>query len=156
MKLWSRRRLVAEAIALLPLARLLVRFVKIGRWKHTLGASLSGAANQLGAAERLEIASQIGRSVERASWRMGGGTKCLPKAIVAMWMLRRRGIAARLVIASVCKTQEHNADPLHAWVELQSTMIIGHCDRTLYHPLASFGEQPDLPMRPESLSREAS
>ena len=155
MKPWPRRKLVLEAILLLPLARLLVRFVRIGRWKNTLASPPPCENHNHRNPDGLELAAHIGRSVERAGWRMGGSTKCLPKAIVAVWMLHRRKIAARLVIASVRNRHEGDADPLHAWVEVNSTMIIGHCDRALYLPLATFGEQHTIQTRPERPPREA-
>ncbi len=155
MTQWYRRRLVVEALLLLPFSQFLVRSIKIGRWSGTLEAPSPRLRDAPEGESVLDIARQIGRSVERASWRAGSTAKCLPKAVVVMWMLRRRDIPARLVIASLYKEHQGNSDKLHAWVEIDSEFIIGHCDRALYQPLATFGQMRDPSKDQNRLSREA-
>lgn len=52
-------------------------------------------------------------------------SKCLPRAIALSRMLRRRGIAHRLVIAARPAGARNGADDLHAWIEMGGTIVLG-------------------------------
>ncbi|WP_157668159.1 lasso peptide biosynthesis B2 protein [Croceicoccus marinus] len=139
--LWMTRNrsrlLTLEALALLPLARLLVDRVPLKFWRGSLGAIVSkdllgNPATGREADRRLP--SALARRVERAAAIVPFHTKCLPRAVTLHWMLRRRGIAALLVIARR-RGENPSPDFYHAWVETGGDMLIGHCERSLYIPL---------------------
>jgi Transglutaminase-like superfamily len=117
---WRARARTAQAIALLLLARVLVAWVPFGRWKARLG--LAGEAGS----EQLVIAWRLAGHVERGAWRLGLPLKCLPRAMALSWLLRRRGIAHRLVMAARPETNRADSgDTLHAWVECRGETVLG-------------------------------
>ena len=120
---WRARARTAEAIALLALARLLVAAAPFARWRGRLG--LAGEA----APEQHRLARQLAGHVERGAWRLGLPLKCLPRAMALSWMLRRRGIAHRLVMAARPQSDRGGADEaLHAWVECADETVLGALD----------------------------
>lgn len=128
------RLLVAEAMLLLVVARLLVVALPLGWWRGLLGPVVSTPARgTAGAADR-----RCARSVERAALRLPGESKCLPRAMALHWMLARRGRSAQLVIAVLPGTARGGLDDLHAWVELGGEILIGQLDQP-FRPLVRFG-----------------
>lgn len=135
-----------EAMALLALARFLVARVALHRWRWMLGQSLDSATPLLGPAlVATGTARRIGAATERGTYRLGGEVKCLPKAICAHWMLRRRGYRSVLVLAALLRNTRSPADELHAWAETDLGVVIGE-SRLPYRPVSRFG-------RPDSVSR---
>lgn len=136
---WRLRLATAEAMLLLLLAQLLVSRLALGRWRALLGPAGNPARPVLGPERKASGAPRlIGACVERAAWRLGGGFKCLPKAICAHWMLRRRGLPSRLVIAALPRAARGGPDDLHAWAETDSGVVIGEITEPLV-PLSRFG-----------------
>ena len=118
-------------------AKFSVRFVALGRWRSSLG-SVCGPGSSIPYAEdegAEREAARLGRAVVRATARLPGDTKCLPQAVALQWMLRRRGIGARLVIAVALSEHAVHNDGHHAWVERNGQMLVGHCKRSAYRPL---------------------
>lgn len=153
---WRNRFAVAEALCLLIFAKFLVRVVRLGIWRSTLGDLIDGGlpasqvdapAHNIAPTKTFAEASRLARSVFRASGRIPGYTKCLPRAVALQWMLKRRAIASHLIIAALkpTATAEETAsdgkpDPFHAWVERDGNMLIGRCDRAMYAPIMSFSQ----------------
>jgi GNAT superfamily N-acetyltransferase len=105
---------------LLLLARALVGLVPFGRWRGWLGQAGEASDGQLGNARLLAI------QVERGAARIGLPLKCLPRAMALSWLLRRRGIAHRLIVAARPQTERDGAvDALHAWVECRDETVLG-------------------------------
>lgn len=121
------RARVAEAAALLLLARLLVGLAPFSLWQRSLGRTVAPNAAEPAAItpdQRLR-ARRAARAVMRATDLLPGETKCLPRAMALRWMLRRRSIAARLLIGVLPASQRGAADDLHAWVVAGAETIIG-------------------------------
>lgn len=110
---------------------MLVRHVRLGRWRASLGFPIV-TTNAPPPTGRLAEAQGLARTVERAATRLPGDSKCLPRAMALQWMLRRRAIPSRLVIAVAAKSA---SDPHHAWTECDGAMLVGACDRDAYRPL---------------------
>lgn len=105
------------------LARGLVALVPFARWHARLGLAGAGQDNDSAVARRLAV------HVERGAWRLGLPLKCLPRAMALSWMLRRRRIAHRVVIAARAQGQRTLAgDALHAWVEAGGETVLGALD----------------------------
>jgi Transglutaminase-like superfamily len=120
---WRRRGRTAEAIALLLLARAMVAVVPFANWRTRLGRTGETGPGQLESARRLAA------HVERGAARIGLPLKCLPRAMALSWMLRRRRIAHRLVMAARPQAQREGAlDALHAWVECQGETVLGELE----------------------------
>ena len=123
---WRARLATGEAMVLLLLARLLVNRSALARWRWLLGSRPDPAAPVVGPARKAVGAPRlVGACVERAAWRLGGEFKCLPKAICAHWMLRRRGLRSQLVLARLPRESRGAADDLHAWTEVAGGVVIG-------------------------------
>ena len=121
---------MAEAALLLLAARLLVRHVPLGIWRASLGSSPDG--DRTGRSGHAVKAQRLAGSVERAAAHLPGTSKCLPRAMALQWMLRRRGLPSRLVVALAV---EGGVDAHHAWTESGGEMLLGACDRASYRPL---------------------
>jgi GNAT superfamily N-acetyltransferase len=120
---WQRRARTVEAIALLLLARILVAVVPFARWRGRLGWSGEASTAQF------ELARLLAAHVEFAAARLGLPLKCLPRAMALSWMLRRRGIAHRLIVAARPQAERDGvADALHAWVECRGETVLGKLD----------------------------
>ncbi|MCZ8326303.1 MAG: lasso peptide biosynthesis B2 protein [Sphingomonadaceae bacterium] len=127
------RLLVAEALALLVLARVLVAGPPLGWWRRWLGPVADGArAEPPDRADR-----QLARAVERATQRLPGGAKCLPRAMALHWMLRWRHRPSQLVIAVLPGQERGGVDDLHAWIEAGGEILIGELDQP-FRPIARF------------------
>ena len=127
------RLLVAEALALLVLARLLVAGPPLGWWRRWLGpVSAVARADSPAVGDR-----QLARAVERATQHLSGGAKCLPRAMALHWMLRRRQRPSQLVIAVLPGQVRGGVDDLHAWIETGGEILIGELDQP-FRPIARF------------------
>lgn len=117
---WRRRARTIEAIAWLALARTLVGLVPFARWRNRLG--WHGEADRL----QFDLARLLAAHVEYGAGRIGLPVKRLPRAMALSWMLRRRGIAHRLVVAARPQADREGAsDALHAWVESRGRIVLG-------------------------------
>lgn len=134
-----------EAMALLALARFLVARIPLHRWRWTLGQSLAPGTPLLGPAlVATGPARRIGAATERGAYRLGGVFKCLPKAICAHWMLRRRGYRSVIVLAALPRDAAAPADELHAWAETDLGVVIGESNLP-YRPVSRFGRPNVVP-----------
>ncbi len=128
------RLLVAEAVAWLILARLLIAGPRLGWWRRWLGPVAAGPLATIPSAADCHLAKAVGR----AAVRLPGGARCLPQAMALHWMLRRRSRPSQLVIAALPGMVRGGLDSLHAWVETGGAILIGELDQP-FHPLVRFG-----------------
>lgn len=84
--------------------------------------------------------------IEWVAWAVetvGAGRRstalCLPRALAAQAMLRRRGIASRICLGVV---RENDAVTAHAWVEIGRQMIVGGAAAGGFTKIAEFGGEP--------------
>ena len=116
---WQPKLRTAAAMARLCAAQLLVAWVPFDRWRGTLGL---GGAN---AEPAMTTARKAAADVEWSATRLPFESKCLPRAMVLSWMLRRKQIAHAVVIAVRPHQQRQSPDALHAWVEVATEKVIG-------------------------------
>ena len=112
--------LAAEAAVLLTVSTLAVKLLPAPRVTRLLGqTSGEGASDQT--AESAKRARRVGWTVERVAGVLPWHPVCLPQAVAARWMLRRRGIAC------VSHLGITNARPLtaHAWVTVGDVVVQG-------------------------------
>src|SRR5208282_11387 len=130
MKVRTRRRLyLREAALMLVLARLAVRFVSPARvfaWASRPPRRIHRFA--------LDEISWISWAIENLGERSWINAFCLPRALAAHAMLRRRGIASRLCLGVASEGGELAP---HAWVEVGNVKIVGKADG--FTRLAEFG-----------------
>ncbi|WP_427966497.1 lasso peptide biosynthesis B2 protein [Altererythrobacter sp.] len=138
----SQKRLAtARAMVLLLLARLVVRFVPLKLFRASLGEMRDGSqmGADLGPSCKLELAQAMASRIERATLRLPGESKCLPRAIALQWSLRLTGIESQLVLA-IHRSDRSSRHAYHAWVENDGGMLIGHCERSEYRPVMIFAQ----------------
>lgn len=128
------RRLTVEAAAWLTVALgalALLPFRRVAAW---LGEVTGGgppaphpAAPHPADIRQQATARRIGRAVERAARRLPVNARCLPQAIAAMAMLRRRGIASTVHFGMRLSDKNGTGGRLmaHAWVTVGETGVIG-------------------------------
>lgn len=133
--LWRAR--VAFSAALLLLAWLLVRCVRLSRWRWTLGEI--GTATPAPDAHSARSVRALAQSVERAAVHLPFAGKCLPQGVALQWRLRLARIPSRLVIAFhlIDRSGDHG---FHAWVEHGGEMVLGACDRSVYQPAMTLSQ----------------
>ena len=126
-----RRVYLREAAVMLVTARLAVRFVSLARvfaWANRPPRRVRRFA--------VEEVSWISWAVESLGARPGINAGCLPRALAAQAMLRRRGIASRLCLGVA---REGSGLTAHAWVEVGNDKIVGATEAAAFTCLADFG-----------------
>jgi hypothetical protein len=126
-----RRVYLREAAVMLVLARLAVRLASPARifaWADRPPRRIRRFA--------VDEIAWISWAVENLGAKPGMNALCLPRALAAHAMLRRRGIASRLCLGVA---RDRSALSAHAWVEVGKEKIVGGADADGFTPLATFG-----------------
>jgi hypothetical protein len=126
-----RRKYLVEATVMLVLARLAVRFLPPARvfdW-----ANRSPRRVRRFAVDEIGWVSWSVETIGAARWM---NALCLPRALAAHAMLRRRGVASRLCLGVA---REAGALVAHAWVEAAGAKIVGGAAAGAFSPIAAFG-----------------
>lgn len=106
-------------MARLIAARVRVALIPLRHWRGRPGLAGTGGQADLTEARRLA------RHIERGASRLPFEFKCLPRAMALSRMLARRGIAHRLTLAARPALARTGQDDLHAWIEVDRTIILG-------------------------------
>jgi len=132
MKLRTRRRLyLREASVAFLLARLAVRLIAPARIFAWVDRPLRRTSRFSG-----DEVGWINWAVDTIATKSSGNKLCLPHALAAHAMLRRRGIASRLCLAVAREQQELAA---HAWIEIDERTTIGDTGGNRFTRIAEFG-----------------
>jgi hypothetical protein len=124
-----RRIYSREAAAMLLLARVAVRLLP-SAWLFAWADRAPRRICRFPADEAAWVAWAVGRAGLRT------GSLCLPRALAAHAMLRRRGIASRLCLG----VARNGADvAAHAWIEIGERKIVGGDEAEGFTRLAAFG-----------------
>lgn len=126
-----RRVYLREATVMLLLAQLAVRIVPAARlftWVSRRPRRIKRFA-----ADEIEWVSWSVETIGEKPWMKA---LCLPRALAAQTMLRRRGIASRLCLGVA---RDGGALAAHAWIEIGQDMIVGGAEATQFTRLAEFG-----------------
>lgn len=153
----STKAMAVEAAALLLVARLLVKHVSFSRYKKWMvtgeEAVAHGAPQGESAAARppvrpteRAVPRKVGRVVRDVAERVPFKAVCLPQAMAAQWMLRRRGLSSRLVFGARRPPGEDGADDadleFHAWLLVDGKGVVGYQEADTY---AAFPSATDAP-----------
>jgi hypothetical protein len=128
-----RNLYLREATVMLALARLAVRFVPPAR-------ILAWAKRPPSRVRRFHM-GEVGWvrwSIETIGPKPWMKAACLPRALAAQAMLRRRGIASQLCLGVA---RDNGALSAHAWLELGQAIIVGGNEAPLFSKLVEFGGQ---------------
>jgi len=148
---WSRlsgrrRRLLVEATAELFAARLQLLPLPGLDWQKALGVrgEVAPADDPRPAPGSEPVAGQldalsrdIGWAVRAAAARVPWRSVCLPQAIAAQHMLRRRSISARAVVGARRSESEKPID-LHVWVVVRGRVVVGGGGHTTFAPVVAY------------------
>jgi hypothetical protein len=128
----KRRAYLREAVLMLMLARVAVRVVPAARLFAFVDRPMKRVC-RFATGDADWVAWAIGEST-----RFPGltATPCLPQALAAHVMLRRRGIPSRLCLGV---TRHNDAVAAHAWVETGERSIVGGAEAAGFTELAAFG-----------------
>lgn len=143
---WRMRGRTLYAMALLCVARLLVKLVPFDVWCSSLGKPDPRLRDH--PRKGTGAAPQLARHVERGAARLPFATKCLPRAMALCWLLRRAGAAYTFKIAARPATLRGGGmpgqlpaspDALHAWVESDNVILINALPGPWLEVLVLFG-----------------
>lgn len=137
------RLLFLEALAGLCWDKARVALVPFRRIAPGLGAPQHETPPAIAAAQRA-VAVEVSWAVQAVARHSPVAFVCLPQAIAAQRMLRRRGIASTLYLG----VAPDRADPAllqaHAWLRAGDKILTGELEAIRHRPLAWFGwESPD-------------
>lgn len=133
------RFLFLEALLTLTWVKLLVHTVPFRRLSRHLGQPQAKTPDAIPAHERA-IAVDISWAVQAAARHVPLGFVCLPQAIAAKWMLRRRGIASTLYLGVAFDTKDRTEMLAHAWLRAGDKILTGAAEAARHHALASFAD----------------
>ena len=126
-----RRALLAEAVAHLLAARLALIFIPFPRLARHLGTFVPPADPRAVAArtetvpdDQVQLAADIGWAVTRAARYVPFKAVCLPQAMAARVMLKRRGVKSVMHFGAAKGTKK----PLdaHAWLDAAGVQVTGY------------------------------
>lgn len=122
---------IVEAAVLLAWARLMVLLVPHKYWRAQVadGVEAKGELPRLSDRERAAVLL-VSRSIARAVRNAPVALICLPQALAARWMLRRRGVATQLYLGTRHAAEEDRE--FHAWLKAGRTWVTGHCNEAEY------------------------
>ena len=85
---------------------------------------------------RLGVPQRLGSLVRKVAIRLPFRAPCLPQAMAAQWMLRRRGIGSRLVFGVRRSRTPDCTMEYHAWLVVAGECVIGAEEVETYSPLS--------------------
>jgi len=137
-----RRALLAEAVAWLLLTRLALLLVPFPPLARRLGTFVppsdarAVAARRSGAPSATSLAEEIGWAVTRAARHVPFNAVCLPQAMTARIMLKRRGVGSVLHFGAAKGDQK----PLdaHAWLDAAGVEVTGYPVAAKFTEIACF------------------
>jgi hypothetical protein len=125
----SRWLCKAEIVVLLAAARLLIKFVSFRWWRSMIafGHEQNREPAAVSKAQMVQ-ASRIGKLISQMAERMPFQAVCLPQAMTGRWMLKRRGLPARIIMGAR-KGRSGKPIKLHAWLMVADSCITGNRER---------------------------
>lgn len=128
----------AEATLALAAAWFMVKFLPYRSWRWTPGPVEPGKQIRPDFNERHEtIAIIAGKYVRRTARRMPFEAVCLPQAMAGFWMLKRRGITARIVFGAG-ESPDTVGTAFHAWLKYRDTTLTGQDAQGTFKVLGEF------------------
>ncbi|HEY5078721.1 MAG TPA: lasso peptide biosynthesis B2 protein [Opitutaceae bacterium] len=133
----SDRLLLLEALGWLCWARLLLVSVPF-RWiAPRLGRHMEETSGALAEPGR-PVADRVSWAVEAVARQAPRAFVCLPQAMAAKWMLRRRRIACTIYLG--LRRGEEAGLTAHAWVRAGNKILTGRQEAVGHQVIASFGD----------------
>jgi hypothetical protein len=124
---------LGEALALCTAASIMLRVMRFSRIAPRLGRHMAESPSHH-AAEKRAAVRLVAWAVAAAARRLPWKPVCLPQAVTAQWMLRRRGIQSTLYLG----TDPANHYNAHAWVRVGAVIVTGGDDPGRYTVVSTF------------------
>lgn len=137
----SDRLLFIEAFGWLAVAKLLVHTIPFRRLAKRLGQPQQVTPATIEPATRA-VASRVSWAVQTAAHYIPFGFVCLPQAIAAQAMLRRRGVPSTLYLGVAPDRRKNEAITAHAWLRAGDKIVTGKTEAARHRVLASFADFP--------------
>jgi Transglutaminase-like superfamily len=137
-----RRAVLIEAVTWLVVARLSLIFVSFPRLARRLGtlvAPTDARAQRVKSSkphDQARIAEEVGWAVTRAARHVPFNAVCLPQAMAARIMLKRRGVDSVLHFGA--RIGEHKPIDAHAWLDAAGVEVTGYPVANTFAEIACF------------------
>lgn len=138
----SDRRLFFEALRALVWAKWQVHTVPFRRLAPQFGRTQAETPPQISVEERA-IAVKVSWAVQTAARYVPLGFVCLPQAMAAQRMLRRRGIESTLYLGVAPAPHNRAAIAAHAWLRAGDKIVTGEQEAAQHQKIASFARLAD-------------
>lgn len=127
-----------EALAWLCWAKLLLLLVPF-RWiAFRLGKQMAESPSAINEAER-QVALRVSWAVQSVAFNLPIGFVCLPQAIAAKWMLRRRGLSSTLYLG--LRKGEGLKLNAHAWLRVGDKILTGRAESFNHQVITTFADK---------------
>lgn len=122
-----------EALALCTAASVLLKVVRFSRVAPRLGRHMAESPPHQPGATGSQV-SRVGWAIATAAKILPWKPMCLPQAVTAQWMLRRRAIPSTLYLGTD-PSQNYDA---HAWVRVGGVIVTGGPQHRRFAVVSSF------------------
>lgn len=136
---WGERLLLLEALLWLAWAKLLVHVVPFRYLAPRLGRAQTETPVTISAAERA-VAVEVSWAVQATARHVPLRFVCLPQAIAAKWMLRRRGLPSTLYLGVTPDKKSPELLSAHAWLRVGDKVVTGEREAARHQVLATFAD----------------
>jgi hypothetical protein len=133
------RRLALEALRHLAWAKILVQVLPFPRLARRLGKPQTETSRTITPQERA-IAAEISWAVQAVARHLPVGFVCLPQAVAAQAMLRRRGLSTTLYFGVAFDQNRKDALTAHAWLRAGDRIVTGADQIHGHHAVEWFGD----------------
>ncbi|PKN04109.1 MAG: hypothetical protein CVU74_08570 [Deltaproteobacteria bacterium HGW-Deltaproteobacteria-9] len=133
----TERMLLLEAFLLLGAARLGVLILPFRLLAKSLGHHMTEADASIQPAD-LQLARIIGWAVRSAANYTPWGSVCLPQAVAAKWMIKRRGIPGTLYLGVMKDETKPEKLAAHAWLRCGQIILTGAKGHRQYTVVSTF------------------
>jgi len=133
----TERLLLLEAFALLAVARLMVLILPFKWLAVSLGRHMNESGTHVAPSDLL-IARMAGQAVRSAANNTPWESVCLPQAVAAQWMLKRRHIAATLYLGVAKNENKTENLAAHAWLRCGDIILTGVAGHRQFTVVATF------------------
>ena len=133
----TERLLLMEAFVLLGIARLAVLALPFKRLAVSLGRHMNEADAQISTSD-LNLARQVGQAVRSAANYTPWKSVCLPQAVAAQWMLKRRHIAGTLYLGMAKDDAKPEKLAAHAWLRCGDIILTGAASHRQFTVVSTF------------------
>lgn len=133
----TERMLLVEAFLLLGVARLGVLILPFRLLAKSLGRHMAVDQAPVHSAS-LQLARMIGGAVRSASNYTPWGSVCLPQAVAAKWMLKRRHIPGTVYLGVMRDETKPEKLAAHAWIRCGQAILTGAKGHHQYTVVSTF------------------